>query len=526
MIRAHPQWHAVVDLVRGGRIGDLRLVTCHFSYFLEDPSNIRSRIDWGGGGLMDIGCYAVHVARWLFDAEPLRVTCLMERDPESGTDALTSGVLDFGVRHATFTCGTRSVPGQRVQVMGTAGRIEVEVPFNAPPDRSCIAPLDDGSDLFGGSSETLAIPPADQFALQADAFARAVRGTAAPLVAVEDAVAQHGGAGCAAAVGGGRNVGRRQSLGRVSDEGRPFPRPAGDGQVTGHPPCELPADGETEAHPFTRLGEGAAELDERLEDGLLLVLRDAGTGIPHADADSVTAGRALEDHGFSGRRELHRVRQQVQQDLLGARAVAPGERRRARTPCRSRRTPSAWSSGWIMPSTSSRRAWSSTGRMSNSIRPASRRARLRRSLTRPRRCCWLVRTRSRYSRCWSLHGPGHLESEQVRVAADGVEGGPQLVGQRGEELALGAVGGLHLRDPARVLQGALFCLPPFRQVTRNLGEAHQLPGVVAEGGDDRRSPRSSSRPSAPATPRPRTGPRRRGGRQHPLREFASRAAGG
>jgi predicted dehydrogenase len=188
MIRAHPQWHAVVDLVRGGRIGDLRLVTCHFSYFLEDPSNIRSRIDWGGGGLMDIGCYAVHVARWLFDAEPERVTCLMESDPESGVDTLTSGVLDFGGRHATFTCGTRSVPGQRVQVMGTTGRIEVEVPFNAPPDRPCILRVDDGSDLFGGSIEMRAVPPADQFALQADAFARAVRGTAAPLVAVEDAV--------------------------------------------------------------------------------------------------------------------------------------------------------------------------------------------------------------------------------------------------------------------------------------------------------------------------------------------------
>lgn len=189
MIRAHPQWHAVVDLVRGGRIGDLRLVNCHFSYFLDDPANIRNRSDWGGGGLMDIGCYAVHVARWLFAAEPVRVACVMEHDPQSGTDVLASGVLDFGVGHATFTCGTRSVPHQRVQVMGTAGRIEVVVPFNAPPGRPCTLGLDDGSDVLGGSIETLVIPPADQFALQADAFARAVRGLSAPLVSVEDAVA-------------------------------------------------------------------------------------------------------------------------------------------------------------------------------------------------------------------------------------------------------------------------------------------------------------------------------------------------
>jgi predicted dehydrogenase len=189
MIRAHPQWHAVVDLVRAGRIGDLRLVDCHFSYFLDDTANIRNRPEWGGGGLMDIGCYAVHVARWLFDSEPERVACLMERDPVSGIDTLTSGILDFGGARATFTCGTRSVPGQRVQVMGTTGRIEVDVPFNAPADRPCTLRVDDGSDLFGGGIETLVIPPADQFALQADAFARVVSGRSAPLVSVEDAVA-------------------------------------------------------------------------------------------------------------------------------------------------------------------------------------------------------------------------------------------------------------------------------------------------------------------------------------------------
>ncbi|MFW5947679.1 MAG: Gfo/Idh/MocA family protein, partial [Gemmatimonadota bacterium] len=118
MIRTHPQWLDVRDRVRRGEPGELRLVACQFSYFNDDPSNIRNQLEAGGGALMDIGCYAVHVSRWLFDAEPRRVVARIDRDPDFGTDVLTSGILDFGTGRGTFTCGTRLVPYQRVQVLG------------------------------------------------------------------------------------------------------------------------------------------------------------------------------------------------------------------------------------------------------------------------------------------------------------------------------------------------------------------------------------------------------------------------
>ncbi|MEJ2502436.1 MAG: Gfo/Idh/MocA family oxidoreductase, partial [Gemmatimonadota bacterium] len=149
MVRSHPQWKDARERVRAGEVGELRAVSCHFSYFLDDPTNVRSRRDWGGGGLLDIGCYAVHIARWLFDREPDRVVSLVERDPALEVDTLASGILDFDGAHATFTCSTRMIPHQRVQVLGTAGRIEVDIPFNAPPDRPCRVRVDRTGALDG-----------------------------------------------------------------------------------------------------------------------------------------------------------------------------------------------------------------------------------------------------------------------------------------------------------------------------------------------------------------------------------------
>jgi predicted dehydrogenase len=189
MVRLHPQWQAARRLVQDRRIGELRAVGCHFSYALRDDGDIRNRADWGGGGLMDIGCYAVHIARWMFDTEPRRVVALMERDPSNGTDRLTSGMLDFDGGQASFTCGTQLVPYQRVQLLGTLGRIEVEIPFNAPPDHACRVLLDDGGDVHGSSIEAVRLEAADQYALQADAFSSAVRGRGAVPVPLEDGIA-------------------------------------------------------------------------------------------------------------------------------------------------------------------------------------------------------------------------------------------------------------------------------------------------------------------------------------------------
>ena len=189
MVRTHPQWIEARDRVRRGELGDLRLVTCEFSYFKDDPEDVRSRREWGGGGLLDIGCYAVHIARWLYAREPDRVVSLVHRDPSQGVDTLTSGILDFGGgRRATFTCGTRMVPFQRVQIFGTEGRVEIEIPFNAPPDRPCRI-LIDGPDGPGPDTREILTDPVDQYTTQGAAVSRAIRGVGAVPVPLEDAVA-------------------------------------------------------------------------------------------------------------------------------------------------------------------------------------------------------------------------------------------------------------------------------------------------------------------------------------------------
>jgi len=175
MVRHHPQWRQAKAWIESGRIGDLVGVQTMFSYFNRDATNIRNRKDVGGGALYDIGCYAVNTSRYLFGREPLRAVALIERDPVFGTDRLTSGLLDYGGAHLTFTCSTQAVPYQRVNAFGTRGRIEIEIPFNAPASAPCRIFLDDGSALNGSSAEVTTFPIVDQYHLQSEAFSRAIR---------------------------------------------------------------------------------------------------------------------------------------------------------------------------------------------------------------------------------------------------------------------------------------------------------------------------------------------------------------
>jgi predicted dehydrogenase len=190
MVRTHPQWLGVRELVRQGRVGTLRAVMSFFSYFNEDPANIRNVAEYGGGALLDIGCYPITIARFLFEAEPRRVAACLELDPRFGTDRLASGVMEFGAGQSVFTCGTQAAPYQRVQVFGTRGRIEVEIPFNAPPDKPCRVFLDDGRDLSGAGIETITFPTCDQYTIQGDLFSQAILGGTPVPIPLEDAIAQ------------------------------------------------------------------------------------------------------------------------------------------------------------------------------------------------------------------------------------------------------------------------------------------------------------------------------------------------
>ena len=174
MVRRHPQWLAAVEIARSGRIGELRAFSGWFSYFNDDPSNIRNVAGWGGGGLMDIGCYLVHTARLVFGREPQRVCALVDRDPRMQVDRLTSLMLSFDGAQAVGLCSTQLVAAQRVQIFGTRGRIEIPIPFNAPPDRPTHILVDDGADPDGRGIERIEFEPCDQYTIQGDEFSRAI----------------------------------------------------------------------------------------------------------------------------------------------------------------------------------------------------------------------------------------------------------------------------------------------------------------------------------------------------------------
>ena len=184
MYRHHPQWQRARQLVVEGKIGELRTIQTFFSYFLLDATNIRNMADIGGGGLMDIGCYCISLSRFIFGEEPARVFGIVEYDPQFKTDRLASGILDFGRGTSTFTCSTQLVPYQRVNIFGTQGRVEIEIPFNAPPDQPCKMWYQ-----YGDEIEEIVLDICDQYTIQGDLFSQAVLNNTEVPTPLEDAVA-------------------------------------------------------------------------------------------------------------------------------------------------------------------------------------------------------------------------------------------------------------------------------------------------------------------------------------------------
>jgi predicted dehydrogenase len=191
MVRAHPQWQKARDLVRKGKLGEVRAIQALFSYYNVDPMNVRNMADIGGGAAYDIGCYPVVVGRYIFRSEPERVVSLIDRDPTFRTDRTTSALIDFGGgHHLTFTTSTQATNYQRVNILGTKGRLEIVIPFNAPQGGAVTIYLDNGKELAGKSAKPIKLPKADQYQLQGEMFSRAVRGKAKLEFGVDDAVKQ------------------------------------------------------------------------------------------------------------------------------------------------------------------------------------------------------------------------------------------------------------------------------------------------------------------------------------------------
>lgn len=188
MVRFHPQWVRVRELIDSGRIGTVRAVHGVVTYNNPDPVNIRNSLDAGGGGIMDIGCYMIYFARLVLGAEPRRVISRIERDPAMKIDRLASAILDFPQGQATFLCSTQLARAQRFQVLGASGHITVEIPVNAPPDRACRLVVDDGRDVVGSGAEIIELPVCNQYTLQGDAFSACIRKDTKPAVTLTDSI--------------------------------------------------------------------------------------------------------------------------------------------------------------------------------------------------------------------------------------------------------------------------------------------------------------------------------------------------
>lgn len=188
MVRHHPQWQQVRHLIRSGRIGQLRAVQAVFSYMNRDPENVRNRADIGGGGIYDIGCYPIVTSRFLFEHEPVRALALIERDPDFQTDRLASAILHFPEGQAQFICSTQLVPQQRCQILGTEGRIELNLPFTPLESETSRIIIDDGSHRGFGGAEEITFDDVNQYTLQGEHFARVIQGEFALDFPLEDAV--------------------------------------------------------------------------------------------------------------------------------------------------------------------------------------------------------------------------------------------------------------------------------------------------------------------------------------------------
>lgn len=189
MMRHHPQWTRAREIARSGELGELRAIRGIFTYFLTDPTNVRNKADIGGGGIYDIGCYPITAARFLFEGEPTRVVSLVDRDPVLKTDRLASAILDFGNgKQASFICSTQAVGSQSVELIGTKGRVEVLIPFNAPGDKATAILVDQGYAPDGSLSRREVIAPCDQYTEQATAFCRAILDNTPMEWGVDDAI--------------------------------------------------------------------------------------------------------------------------------------------------------------------------------------------------------------------------------------------------------------------------------------------------------------------------------------------------
>jgi predicted dehydrogenase len=184
MYRFHPQWKTVKKLVDEGKIGELKTIHSIFSFFNNDPTDIRNQLESGGGSLLDIGCYCISLSRFLFNNEPVRVSGTIEHDPKMKTDRLVSAVLEFEKGTSTFTCSTQLIDHSCVDIFGTHGRIEMATPF--------LPSFESTSKIMhqvGSQMKEIIFEPCNQYTIQGDLFSQAILNDSNVPTSIEDGVA-------------------------------------------------------------------------------------------------------------------------------------------------------------------------------------------------------------------------------------------------------------------------------------------------------------------------------------------------
>lgn len=185
MVVYHPQWIKVRDLVQQGAIGRLRHVQGAFSYFNVDPQNMRNRPELGGGALPDIGVYPTVSTRFVTAREPLRIRANVEFDKTFGTDSYSNIWADFGDFDLTFYVSTQMALRQFMVFHGDKGFIEVHAPFNAGLYEHHRVELHNSTH---SEATVYRFPGAQQYKLEAEAFARAARGGQERVFTLEESV--------------------------------------------------------------------------------------------------------------------------------------------------------------------------------------------------------------------------------------------------------------------------------------------------------------------------------------------------
>ena len=159
MYRFHPRPR---DFVAGLR--DAMYVNATFGFTLRDRANYRMRKEFGGGALLDVGCYTVSVARWIL-GEPVGVTASARRsDGPDGVDVTVSGMLQFeGGATASVWASFEGPEEQELTVVTKRGRERLERPFSSQePDPYRLMVESFGASALGG--QPVALPVSDSVA--------------------------------------------------------------------------------------------------------------------------------------------------------------------------------------------------------------------------------------------------------------------------------------------------------------------------------------------------------------------------